>query len=57
MKGELWAWHDFESDMYTLIYNCKLLVEMCSPDGFKRSTELGKGKIVKLKVVEVEDGK
>jgi len=55
MKGELYAWHEYEKDDYYMVYNKKFLVEMCSPDGFKKRTELGEGKIVKLKVVEVKE--
>lgn len=55
MKDELWAWHDFKKDNYSMVYNRRFLVEMCSPDGFKKRVELGDGKIVKLKVVEIPD--
>ncbi len=53
MKEELWAWHDFQKDTYSMIYPRKFIVEMCSPDGFKQRTKRGEGKIVKLKVIEV----
>lgn len=53
-KNTLWAWHDFEKDRYSMIYNGRFLVEMCSPDGFKKRTENGEGKIVELRVVEVK---
>ena len=55
MRGELWAWHDFEKDDYYMVYNRRFLVEMCSPDGFKKSVEKGEGKIVKLKALEVPE--
>ena len=55
MKGELWAWHDFDRDEYHMVYNRRFLVKICSPDFFKKRTELGEGKIVKLKVIEVVD--
>ena len=54
-KGELWGWHDFRTDEYCFIYPKRFQVEMCSPDGFKKKTEDGRGKIVKLKAIEVED--
>ena len=51
-KGILYGWHDLEEDRFDHIYPRRFHVEMCSPDGFKEATEKGKGKLVKLKVVE-----
>ena len=55
MKDELWAWYDAENDQYRMIYPSRFQVKMCSPDFFRRATKAREGKIVKLKVIEVED--
>jgi hypothetical protein len=31
LKDELWAWHDYKKDTYSMVYNHRALVEMCSP--------------------------
>ena len=46
-----WAWYDEEGN-YRYIYPKRFLVEMCSPDGFKKAIEQGKGKIIKVSIKE-----
>jgi hypothetical protein len=45
----MWAWYDYKNG-YWHIYPKRFMVEMCSPDGFKKDEELGKGKIVEVEV-------
>ena len=47
---KMWAWYDYEKKEYCHIYRAKFLVLMCSPDGFKKYEELGKGKVVEVEV-------
>ena len=53
-KGILYAWHDLKEDGFFHIYPRRFQVEMCSPDGFKEDTELGEGRIVKLRVEVID---
>lgn len=50
-----WAWYDFKSKDYRYIYPRRILVEMCSPDGFKTAEQRGEGKIVEIIVREKEE--
>ena len=51
-----WAWKDYEDgDSYRHIYRAKLVVEMCSPDGFKEAEKEKRGKIVEVEVKEVDN--
>lgn len=50
----MWAWHDFKGKRYKFIYEAKMLVEMCSPDGFKLETKRGEGRIIQVKVQEIK---
>jgi len=53
-KWEYWAWKDSDGN-YHHIYPGRLLVEMCSPDGFERAVKDGEGKIVKVHIEEEPD--
>jgi len=48
--AKLWAWWDAEQQAYKFIYPQRFCVVICSPDGFKRATREGKGKIVRVTV-------
>ena len=50
---EYWAWRDNKDGSYRHIYQRKIIVQMCSPDGFKEAEERGKGKLVRVRIVEV----
>lgn len=54
-EQEYWAWYDNKDKGYRHIYPRRFLVEMCSPDGFKRAEARGDGRIVKVVVKEVCD--
>lgn len=47
---QMWAWYDIKRDKYCHIYPRRMLVEMCSPDGFKSAEKRGEGKVVKVTV-------
>ncbi len=51
-----WAWYENEDKRYWHIYPKKFLVEMCSPDGFKKATTCGRGKIVEVIITPKEIG-
>jgi len=50
---EYYAWKTKEG-VYRNIYTGRILVEMCSPDGYKKATERGDGKIVKVEIKEIK---
>ena len=50
MSAEHWCWHTFEDDRYQYLYRAPFLVEMCSPDGFKKQIKNGVGELVQVKL-------
>ena len=54
---KMWAWYDKIRDEYSNFYRSKFLVEMCSPDFYKTSTERGEGEIVEVEIKRVKGGK
>jgi hypothetical protein len=48
--AKLWAWWDAERQQYKFVYPKRFCVVLCSPDGFKRATREGKGKIMRVTV-------
>jgi hypothetical protein len=61
--GGYWAWWDngtgmfsSQGERFTHVYPKRFLVEICSPDGFKKAIERGEGNIVQVKVEEISDG-
>jgi hypothetical protein len=54
-EKEYWAYKDKDGDFH-FIYPSESLVKMCSPDFFDSAIKDGEGNIVKVRLVEVEDG-
>jgi hypothetical protein len=46
----LWAWWQAEDNSYHFLYPDRFQVLICSPDGFKRATRQGEGKIMRVTV-------
>lgn len=55
-QSEMYAWWDEERKEFRHVYPQAICVEMCSPDGFKKSIEQGRGKILPVIVSEREHG-
>lgn len=53
VKKTYWAWYNNEEGAYRHIYPRRSLVEMCSPDGFKKATKNGEGKIVEVEICQL----
>lgn len=48
-----WAYKDLIENQFYFIYKTKMVVEICSPDGFKSDIKEGKGVIVPVIINEV----
>lgn len=46
----MWAWYSKIRDEYMFFYTRKVIVEMCSPDGFESQIKRGEGEIVEVEV-------
>jgi hypothetical protein len=48
--GSYFAWWDEEQQNFSLVFHARVLVEMCSPDGFKADEAAGRGKVLRVRV-------
>ena len=53
-RCKMWAWFENKTQKYYHIYHGRHQVEMCSPDGFRKTTERGEGRICEVYVQEVK---
>jgi hypothetical protein len=49
-----WAYFDEEKKEFLFVFKTKTQVQMCSPNFFKTEIEEGKGRIVKVKITEID---
>lgn len=54
-EGAYWAFHDFEKEELLFIAPSKLLVQMCAPDFFAYDIEEGRGNLVRVSILELEE--
>lgn len=48
-----WGYKDFRDNQYHFVAPSKFQVTMCSPDSFQNEIQEGRGKLVRLKVTEL----
>lgn len=51
-EGTAWAYWDNERKEFLFVYCCEAAVRMCDPDSFRREEKAGKGKVMKVKLIE-----
>ncbi len=49
LEGPYYGWWDHRRQMHTMIYDAKVLVEICFPYGSKSAEERGDGTLVRLR--------
>ena len=52
---EQWAWWDSEKGGYSHVYSKELCVRLCFPDHAHEQEKAGKGKVVRVKIVPIEE--
>lgn len=55
VSDKYWAWLNNKTGTYCHIYPRRFLVEMCSPDGFKKAEARGEGRIVRVNIEEAKE--
>jgi hypothetical protein len=53
--SDQWAWWDAEKQAFRHVYPNELCVRICSPDHFKTAETEGRGRVMRVKVVGVEE--
>ena len=54
-NGELYGWHEYASDDVSMIYAQRAATEMCFAYGSRVEEERGRGKLVRLSAVVIEE--
>jgi len=54
-NGAYWGWWDAEKEHFTMIWPSRVQVEICFPYGSAAEERRGRGKLVQLKVEEIQE--